>query len=247
MVDRVALITGGVGGLGSAVSKRLADAGCRVVVADLAAEEEYAVQWLKASKDQGYGFTLLACDVRDVDACAALVDQIEADLGPVDILVNSAGITRDGVFRKTDPAQWQVVLRTNLEGVFNVTRQVIEGMVERRWGRIINISSLNGRKGQFGQTNYAAANAGIHGFTMSLAQEVAGQGVTVNTVSPGYIATPMVMAVPEEIRGKIISQIPVGRLGKPEEVAAVVNFLVSGEAGFITGVDYAINGGQHMF
>lgn len=246
MADRVALVTGGVGGLGSAVCKRLADAGCRVVAADLAAGEEYATQWLEESREQGYDFTLLECDVREADACAALVDKIEADIGPVDILINGAGITRDGVFRKMDPAQWQVVLRTNLEGVFNVTRQVIEGMVERRWGRIVNISSLNGRKGQFGQTNYAAANAGIHGFTMSLAQEVAGRGVTVNTVSPGYIATPMVMAVPEEIRGRIISQIPVGRLGKPEEVAAVVAFLVSDEAGFITGADYAINGGQHM-
>ena len=247
MAERVALVTGGIGGLGSAICKRLATGGHRVVVADIDAEEKYATQWLRESREQGYDFILLAVDVADLDSCLALEERVRERVGRVDILVNCAGITRDGVFKKMEPAQWQSVLRTNLEGVFNVSRQFIGEMMERGFGRIVNIASTNGQKGQFGQTNYAAASAGIHGFTMSLALEVAGKGVTVNTISPGYVATPMVMAIPEDIRGRIVNRIPVGRLGSPEEVAALVAFLVGDEAGFITGTDISVNGGQHMF
>jgi len=175
-----------------------------------------------------------------------MLKQVENDLGPVDILVNNAGITKDGTFRKMTKDAWDAVMKINLDSLFNMTKPVIEGMTSRGWGRIINISSINGQKGQIGQTNYTASKAGMHGFTMSLAQEVARKGVTVNTVSPGYIATDMVMAVPEEIREKIIAQIPVGRLGTPGEIAALVDFLASDDGGFATGADFSINGGQHM-
>ena len=190
---------------------------------------------------------IYVCDVGDNEQCAEVMARIEAEHGGVDVLVNNAGITRDTTMRKMSYEQWQAVLRINLDGVFNVTRQLLPGMLERGWGRIVNISSINGQKGQIGQTNYAAAKAGMHGFTKSLALEVARKGITVNTVSPGYIATEMVMAVREDIRQQIIAQIPVGRLGQPEEIAAAVAYLVSDEAGFVTGSNLSINGGQHMF
>lgn len=241
---KVALVTGGTGGIGTAICRQLADSGARV--ATNYRNKEKADKWLMEMKNAGYDFRAYPADVTDFDSCQAMIAALEKDLGPIDILVNNAGITMDTTLRKMTKAQWDAVLRTNLDSVYNVTRNVIEGMLERGRGRIINISSVNGQKGQIGQTNYSAAKAGMHGFTMALAQEVARKGITVNTISPGYIATEMVMAVPEDIRNKIIAQIPVGRLGKPEEVAYLVDFLASDEAAFITGADFAANGGQHM-
>ncbi len=242
---RVALVTGGTGGIGAAICKQLADSGAKV--ATNYRNEEKAQKWLAGTKAQGYDFKIYQIDVADFDACRELVTRIEQDLlGPIDIVVNNAGITLDATLRKMSREQWRQVLSINLDSVFNVSRHVIQGMMDRGFGRIINISSINGQKGQIGQTNYSAAKAGMHGFTMALAQEVARKGITVNTVSPGYIATDMVMAVAEDIRNQIIAQIPVGRLGKPEEVAYVVDFLASNEAGFITGANFAVNGGQHM-
>jgi acetoacetyl-CoA reductase len=204
--------------------------------------------WLADMERQGYKFHAYPCDVADWDSAQQCIAQVSADLGPVDVLVNNAGITRDTTFKKMDKASWDAVLRTNLDSVFNMTKPVCDGMVERGWGRIINISSVNGQKGAFGQTNYSAAKAGMHGFTKALALEVARRGVTVNTISPGYIGTRMVMAIPKEVLDtKIIPQIPMGRLGKPEEVAGLVAYLASDEAAFLTGANIAINGGQHMF
>ena len=241
---KVALITGGTGGLGSAMCAQLATLGCRV--ATTYRNEQKAKAWQQEMKAQRHDIAIYACDVGNFDNCQELAAAIQKDLGPVEILVNNAGITRDATMRKMSYEQWRDVLTANLDSVYTVTRQFIDGMTERGFGRIINISSINGQKGQFGQANYAAAKAGMHGFTMSLAQEVARKGVTVNTISPGYCATDMVMAVPEDMRNKIIAQIPVGRLGRPEEIAATVAFLASEEASFITGANIAVNGGQHM-
>ncbi len=207
-----------------------------------------ADQWLAAMRGRGYRFRAYAVDVADFESCAACVKRVEAEAGPVDVLVNNAGITRDMTFKKMTKADWDTVIRTNLDSVFNMTKQVLDGMVDRGWGRIINVSSVNGQKGAFGQTNYSAAKAGMHGFTKALALEVARKGVTVNTISPGYIGTKMVTAIPENILSeKIIPQIPLGRLGKPEEVAGLIIYLASDEAAFITGANISINGGQHMF
>ena len=241
---KVALVTGGTGGIGTAICKRLVDAGCRVVTNYR--NEEKTQKWREALKAEGYEIPTVKADVGTFEDCESMVAQIEKDIGPIDILVNNAGITRDASFRKMTHDQWDAVISSNLDSVFNVTHPVIDGMTNRGWGRVINISSINGQKGQFGQANYSAAKAGMHGFTMALAQEVARKGVTVNTVSPGYIATEMVLAVPEDIRNKIIAHIPVGRLGTPEEVAYCVEFLASEEAGFITGADLSCNGGQYM-
>lgn len=241
---KVALVTGGSGGIGAAICERLAQAGAQV--ATNYRNREKAERWQAEVRGKGLEIPIYQADVSDYATCAAFVAEVEAELGPVAILVNNAGITKDGMFKKMDRAQWDAVMAVNLGGLFNMTRQVIAGMSARGWGRIVNISSINGQKGQLGQTNYAAAKAGMHGFTMSLAQEVAGKGVTVNTVSPGYIATDMVMAVPEEIRARIIAGIPVKRLGRPEEIAAMVAFLCSEEAAFATGADFSVNGGQHM-
>ena len=197
---------------------------------------------------QGYGSRAYACDVADWDSAAACAQKVASEVGPIDVLVNNAGITRDMTFKKMDKANWDAVIKTNLDSCFNMTKQVCDGMVDRNWGRIINISSVNGQKGAFGQTNYSAAKAGMHGFTKALALEVARKGVTVNTISPGYIGTKMVMAIPKDVLdSKIIPQIPMGRLGKPEEVAGLVAYLSSDEAAFLTGANIAINGGQHMF
>ena len=242
--DKIVLITGGTGGIGKAICKRMSDMGARVVSTYLG--ETKARDMQVEMKERGCDIAIYRCDVSDFDQCQALAVSIENDLGPVDILVNNAGITRDTTMKKMTAEQWQAVINNNLNSVFNVTRSVIESMLERQTGRVINISSINGQKGQFGQANYSAAKAGIHGFTMALAQEVARKGITVNTISPGYIATEMVMAVPEDVRNQIIAQIPVGRLGKPEEIAALVGFLATDEAAFITGANLAANGGQHM-
>ncbi|WP_027795200.1 acetoacetyl-CoA reductase [Paraburkholderia acidipaludis] len=246
MARQIAVVTGGMGGIGEAVSVRLHDAGYAVVVTHSSGNTG-ANEWLAKREAQGRQFLAYPVDVADYDSCQRCIGRITAEVGPVDILVNNAGITRDASFKKLDKVNWDAVLRTNLDSVFNMTKPVCEGMVERGWGRIVNISSIIGSKGGFGQTNYAAAKAGMHGFTKSLALEVAKRGVTVNTISPGYIATKMVMAVPQEILDtKIIPQIPVGRLGQPEEIAALVQYLCSREAGFVTGANIAINGGQHL-
>jgi acetoacetyl-CoA reductase len=241
---RVALVTGGTGGIGTAICERLSAMGARV--ATTYRNQAKAESWQEGMKKAGHDVAIYACDVGDYDACVSLVAQVEKELGPVDILVNNAGITRDITLKKMTPQAWREVICADLDSVFNMTQPLLTPMAERGWGRVINISSVNGQKGQFGQANYCSAKAGMHGFTMSAAQEVARKGVTVNTISPGYIATEMVMAVPEEVREKIIAQIPVGRLGRPEEVAHVVAFLASEQAGFITGANFAANGGQHM-
>jgi acetoacetyl-CoA reductase len=246
MAQRVAVVTGGMGGLGEAICMKLAKMGYRVVTTYSSGNTK-ADQWLKDMKAQGYDIYAVQADVADFDSCQKAVARIHAEVGPVDVLVNNAGITRDMTFRKMDKTNWDAVMKTNLDSVFNMTKPVCDGMVDRGWGRIINVSSVNGQKGAFGQTNYSAAKAGMHGFTKALALEVARKGVTVNTISPGYIGTKMVMAIPKDILdSKIIPQIPVGRLGKPEEVAGLVAYLCSDEAAFVTGANIAINGGQHM-
>jgi acetoacetyl-CoA reductase len=243
---RIALVTGGMGGLGEAICIKLAKQG-DTVVTTYSPGNTKAKEWLSSMKALGHEFHAYGCDVADWDSSAACIKKITAELGPVDILVNNAGITRDMTFRKMDRVNWDAVIHANLDSVFNMTKQVCDDMADRGWGRIINISSVNGQKGAFGQTNYSAAKAGMHGFTKALSLEVARKGVTVNTISPGYIGTKMVMAIPAEVlESKIIPQIPMGRLGKPEEVAGLVAYLASDEAAFVTGANIAINGGQHM-
>jgi acetoacetyl-CoA reductase len=247
-MKKIALVTGGVGGIGTAICKKLADDG-HFVVANyaIAGTEERWRQAMGAAGLNGAHSALAFGDVTDFDAMGEMIRKITADHGQVDILVNCAGITRDATFRKMTPDQWRAVLSTNLDSVFNVTRHVIDGMIERGWGRIINISSVNAVRGQFGQTNYAAAKAGILGFTKSLAQEVVKKGVTVNAISPGYVQTEMVMAIREDVRQKIVSEIPAGRLAMPEEVADAVVFLASDKASYITGTNLSVNGGLHMY
>jgi len=243
---RVALVTGGMGGLGEAICIKLAALGYKVVTTHSPGNTK-ASEWLDAMNKQGYGFRAYPCDVADYDSAAACAQKVAAEVGPIDVLVNNAGITRDMTFKKMDKVNWDAVIKTNLDSCFNMTKQVCDGMVDRGWGRVINISSVNGQKGAFGQTNYSAAKAGMHGFSKALALEVARKGVTVNTISPGYIGTKMVMAIPKDVLdSKIIPQIPMGRLGKPEEVAGLVAYLASDEAAFLTGANIAINGGQHM-
>jgi len=247
MAQRVAVVTGGMGGIGEAICVALAKAGHRVV-ATYSPGNTKSGEWLKDMKSKGLEFHAVQVEVTDFDSCQKAAARIQTEVGPVDILVNNAGVTRDASFRKMGKPDWDTVLRTNLDSVFNMTKPVCDGMSERGWGRIINISSINGQKGAFGQTNYSAAKAGMHGFTKALALETARRGVTVNTVSPGYIGTKMVLAVPKDVMDtKIIPQIPVGRLGRPDEVAALVVYLCTDEAGFMTGANLAINGGQHMF
>jgi acetoacetyl-CoA reductase len=246
MAQRVAVVTGGMGGLGEAICVKLAQMGYKVV-ATYSPGNTKSAEWLKDMKARGFDMLAEQLDVTDFDSCQKAVARIQSAVGPIDVLVNNAGITKDTTFKKMGKPDWDAVLRTNLDSVFNMTKPVCDGMVDRNWGRIINISSVNGQKGAFGQTNYSAAKAGMHGFTKALALEVARKGVTVNTISPGYIGTKMVMAIPKEILdSKIIPQIPVGRLGKPEEVAGLVAYLCSEEAAFVTGANIAINGGQHM-
>ena len=245
MAKRIALITGGMGGLGTAICKALAQDGC-IVVANCLPGFPQREEWLARTRAEGYDFHAAEGDVSDYDSCAAMVSKIEAEIGPVDILVNNAGITRDGTFRKMGRGDWDAVLATNLDSVFNVTHQVLAGMAERGWGRVINMSSVNGVKGQFGQANYSAAKAGILGFTKAVAQEVVKKGVTVNAIAPGYIGTEMVMAIKQEVREQIVASIPMGRLGRPEEIGHLVRYLVSELAGFMTGATLNINGGLHM-
>ncbi|MFM8940447.1 MAG: beta-ketoacyl-ACP reductase [Phenylobacterium sp.] len=237
---RVAFVTGGTRGIGRAICERLKADGMKVA-AGYSGNEEAAQACARE-----LGVMVVKGNVGSFEDCDRAVRAVEAELGPVDVLVNNAGITRDGVFHKMSPAQWSDVIRVNMDSVFNMTRQVIEGMREREWGRIVNISSINGQKGQMGQTNYAAAKAGMIGFTKALALENARKGVTVNCICPGYIDTEMVQAVPESVLASIIAQIPVGRLGRGEEIADMVAFLAGEHAGFVTGSTLSLNGGQYM-
>ena len=243
--DKNVIVTGGAGGIGSAICRRLAGAGHTIVAGCLPGYDKRD-EWLGGMRSKGFRVHAAEGDVADYDSCAAMFNNVRAVVGPIDILVNNAGITRDSIFKRMTERDWNVVINTNLNSVFNVTRQVIDGMVERGWGRIVNISSVNAIKGQFGQTNYSAAKAGMAGFSKALAQEVVRKGVTVNTVSPGYVETDMVMAIRKEVREQIVAGIPMGRLAKPEEIAAVVAFLSSEEAGYITGANISVNGGMHM-
>ncbi len=242
---RVALVTGAIGGLGTSMCRKLNDDGYRVIANYR--NQAKADAWAAEEKMAGYTYYMAQADVADFNSVGTMVALVEKEVGPIDILVNNAGITRDGVLRKMTAEAWDEVLRSNLYSVFNCSRHVINGMLDRGHGRIINISSVNGQRGQVGQTNYSAAKAGMHGFTKSLAMEVANKGITVNTISPGYILTDMVKAIPEEIiKEKILPGVPMGRLGGTEEVAYLVSFLASDKASFITGANYAINGGQHV-
>lgn len=242
---RIAYVTGGMGGIGTAICVRLCTDGYRVV-AGCGPTSTRKDQWLSDMRARGFDVHSSVGNVSDWDSCAAAFSKVRAEVGEIDILVNNAGITRDGTFLKMSRDAWDAVINTNLNSLFNVTKQVIDGMVERRWGRIINISSINGQRGQYGQTNYSTAKAGIHGFSMALAQEVASRGVTVNSVSPGYIGTDMVRAVRPEVLEKIVASIPVKRLGEPAEIASMVAWLASDESAFATGADFSVNGGLHM-
>jgi acetoacetyl-CoA reductase len=245
-MSRTVLVTGGMGGLGESICMRMSEAGHRVSTTCSPGNRKRQ-EWLDRMQAKGYEVHAVACDVADYESYARAAAEMQERFGPVDVLVNNAGITRDMTFRRMDKASWDAVIHTNLDSLFNMTRPVANRMAERGWGRIINISSINGCRGAVGQTNYAAAKAGILGFTRSLALELARKGVTVNAVSPGYIATRMTQSVPRDIMdGQILPQIPVGRLGRPEEVAALVAFLASDEAAFITGANIAVNGGQYM-
>jgi acetoacetyl-CoA reductase len=244
MSGKLAYVTGGMGGIGTSICQRLAKDGFTVVAG--CGPSRNHQQWIDEQAALGYTFHASVGNVADWESTVTAFDKVRAELGPVDVLVNNAGITRDGLFRKMSLDDWRAVIDTNLNSLFNVTKQVLENMVDKQWGRIINISSVNGQKGQFGQTNYSTAKAGIHGFTMALAQEVANKGVTVNTISPGYIGTDMVRAIRPDVLEKIVATIPVRRLGTPEEIASMASWLASDQSGFATGADFSLNGGLHM-
>ena len=244
--ERLAVVTGGIGGLGTEICRHLAQSGRRVIAADLDASPARVDAFREAVAEFNGHIKFEPLNVADFDHCIEFAERMLAHHGPVDILVNAAGITRDTTLRKMDARQWNDVMRVNLDGVFNLSRQFVDGMCDRNFGRIVNISSVNGQTGQFGQTNYSAAKAGMHGFTMALAREVARKGVTVNSVSPGYCKTAMVMQIAEPIRNEIIAKIPVGRLGEPSDIARAVDFLTAEDAGFITGANLPVNGGYFM-
>jgi len=247
MSKRVALVTGGMGGIGTAVCRRLAGMNGNVVAANCLPGYDRKEAWLATLRAEGLDNVFAAeGDVADFESAGAMVRAIESQIGPVDILVNSAGIVRDNVLRKMSPSDWLAVINTNLNSTFNVTKHVIDGMCERGWGRVVNLSSVNGQKGQFGQTNYSAAKAGVHGFAKALAQEVVKRGVTVNSVSPGYVETDMVRSIRADVLERIVAGIPMGRLAKPDEIAGLIAYLASDEAGYITGANIAINGGMYM-
>ena len=244
MSQKIAYVTGGMGGIGTAICQRLAQDGFKVI-AGCGPSRDHA-KWLAEQKALGFSFHASVGNVADWDSTVTAFAQAKSEHGPIDVLVNNAGITRDRMFLKMTPDDWHAVIDTNLNSMFNVTKQVVPDMVERGWGRIIQISSVNGEKGQAGQTNYSAAKAGMHGFTMALAQELANKGVTVNTVSPGYIGTDMVRAIKPEVLEKIVATIPVKRLGTPEEIGSIVGWLAGNDSGFTTGADFSCNGGLHM-
>ena len=244
MAQRIAYVTGGMGGIGTSICQRLSKGGFKVI-AGCGPNSPRKDRWIGEQKALGYEFIASEGNVSDWESTKTAFEKVRAEVGRVDVLVNNAGITRDSVFRKMTPEDWKAVIDTNLNSLFNVTKQVIDGMIDNGWGRIINISSVNGQKGQFGQTNYSTAKAGLHGFTMALAQEVASKGVTVNTVSPGYIATDMVKANREDVLEKIIGAIPVKRLGTPDEIASICAWIASDDGAFSTGADFSLNGGIH--
>jgi acetoacetyl-CoA reductase len=245
MTQRVALVTGAMGGLGTAICQELAKDGMKVVANCLPGFPQKD-EWLAKQKEAGFEFVAAEGDVSDYESCKAMVAKIEADVGPVDVLINNAGITRDKFFPKMDKGQWDAVINTNLNSLFNVTHHISPGMATRGWGRIVNVSSVNGVKGQAGQSNYSTAKAGVLGFTKALAQELATKGVTVNAVAPGYIGTDMVLAIRDDIRQGIIDSVPMKRLGTPEEIGALCAYLAGDMAGYITGATININGGLHM-
>ncbi|ARU04912.1 beta-ketoacyl-ACP reductase [Comamonas serinivorans] len=244
MSQRVAYVTGGMGGIGTAICQRLHKEGMKVI-AGCGPTRDYQ-KWLDEQAQQGYTFYASVGNVADWNSTVEAFDKAKAEHGSIDVLVNNAGITRDRMFLKMTREDWDAVIETNLNSMFNVTKQVVGPMVDKGWGRIINISSVNGEKGQAGQTNYSAAKAGMHGFTMALAQELANKGVTVNTVSPGYIGTDMVKAIRPDVLDKIVGTVPVKRLGEPSEIASIIAWLASNEAGYSTGADFSVNGGLHM-
>ncbi|OWQ43832.1 beta-ketoacyl-ACP reductase [Roseateles noduli] len=244
MIQKVAYVTGGMGGIGTAICQRLHKDGFKVIAGCGPTRDRG--KWLAEQAEQGYSFFCSAGNVADWDSTVAAFEVAIAEHGPIDVLVNNAGVTKDRMFLKMTRDEWDTVIDTNLNSMFNVTKQVVPGMIDKGWGRIINISSVNGEKGQVGQTNYSAAKAGMHGFTMALAQELAAKGVTVNTVSPGYIGTDMVKAVRPDVLEKIVAGIPVKRLGEPEEIASIVGWLAGETSGFTTGADFSCNGGLHM-
>jgi acetoacetyl-CoA reductase len=244
MTKKIAYVTGGMGGIGTSICRKLHDAGL-MVIAGCGPSRDHQ-KWIAEQKADGYTFYGSVGNVADWESTVTAFEKVKAEYGNPDVLVNNAGITKDGLFVRMSREQWDAVIETNLTSLFNVTKQVVEGMISKGWGRIINISSVNGQKGQFGQTNYSTAKAGIHGFTMALAQEVAAKGVTVNTVSPGYIGTDMVRAIKPEVLEKIVATIPVKRLGEPEEIGAMVAWIASDDSGFATGADFSLNGGLHM-
>ncbi|WP_431258723.1 acetoacetyl-CoA reductase [Roseateles chitinivorans] len=244
MSQKVAYVTGGMGGIGTAICQRLHKEGFKVI-AGCGPSRDHA-KWLGEQSALGYTFHASVGNVADWDSTVAAFDRAIAEHGPIEVLVNNAGVTKDRMFLKMTRDEWDTVIDTNLNSMFNVTKQVVPGMIDKGWGRIINISSVNGEKGQVGQTNYSAAKAGMHGFTMALAQELAAKGVTVNTVSPGYIGTDMVKAVRPDVLEKIVAGIPVKRLGEPEEIASIVGWLAGETSGFTTGADFSCNGGLHM-
>jgi acetoacetyl-CoA reductase len=248
MKDRIALVTGGMGGIGSIIAQYLVKHGCEVAVTYYKdGNHAIAQQWQQQQKQQGYDFSIFYADLSNFQATEQLINQVISKFGKIDILVNNAGVTEDSTLAKMSPEQWHKVIDNNLHSTFNVTRNVLKEMIKNQYGRIINISSINGQKGQFGQTNYCASKAGIHGFTKALAYEVARKGITVNTISPGYVKTSMLEKIAPNILDDIIKQIPIGRLAEPHEIARAVGFLAAADAGYITGSNFCINGGQHMF
>jgi acetoacetyl-CoA reductase len=244
MTQKVAYVTGGMGGIGTAICQRLHKEGFKVI-AGCGPTRDHA-KWLDEQKAQGYTFHASVGNVGDWDSTVAAFSKAKGEHGAIDVLVNNAGITRDRMFLKMSREDWDAVIETNLNSMFNVTKQVVGDMVEKGWGRIVNISSVNGEKGQAGQTNYSAAKAGMHGFSMALAQELASKGVTVNTVSPGYVGTEMVKAIRQDVLDKIVATIPVKRLGEPSEIASIIAWLAGEESGYTTGADFSVNGGMHM-
>lgn len=246
MTKRVALVTGGIGGIGTGVCRELCRQDRAVVAGHLPGEAEQAESWRETMRADGYAVDIVSGDVSDFESSAAMVRRVEEQHGLVEILVNCAGITRDKTLRKMAPEDWKAVINTNLDSVFNVTRNVINNMLENGFGRIVNISSVNGQKGQFGQTNYSAAKAGVHGFTMALAQEVASKGITVNSVSPGYVDTPMTEEIPAEIKDQIVGGIPMHRMATADEIAQAVGFLCEDRTDYITGANVPVNGGMYM-
>lgn len=246
MTKRIALITGGTGGIGTAICKELSRQGCTVIACYFPPEQSDAEAWQEKHRQQGHDFAIVPVDVADYESARTMVESVEQLYGRIDILVNAAGITRDKTLKRMTPDQWRAVINTNLDSAFNITQPVVNGMIERGFGRIINIASVNGQKGQFGQANYSAAKAGLHGFTMAVAQETASRGVTVNTISPGYVSTPMTMAMPDEILEQIVSQVPMGRMGTPEEIAFTVSWLADERNAYTTGANIPVNGGMFM-